>query len=114
MDVNGGGKKMLAGNLANSPNNITWADDSSGLYFLLGEKGSQNLKFSSLSGGVRNVTEGRSLPVRDFHCQERPGGYSGLVFLQAGRPRHLQSQPPVRYEDAGRRQCRRAGECQTG
>ena len=58
MDINGGGKRMLAGNLANSPSSVTWAHDGSGLYFLLGEKGSQNLKFASLSGETRNVTEG--------------------------------------------------------
>jgi dipeptidyl aminopeptidase/acylaminoacyl peptidase len=58
MDINGGGKKMLAGNLANSPGDITWAKDNSGIYFLLGEKGSQNLKFVPLSGAVRNITEG--------------------------------------------------------
>ena len=58
MDLTGGGKRMLAGNLANSPNSVTWAKDGSGLYFLLGEKGSRNLKFVSLSGQIRNVTEG--------------------------------------------------------
>lgn len=58
MDIGGGGKRMLAGNLANSPGSVTWAKDSSGVYFLLGVKGSQNLHFVSRSGEVRQLTEG--------------------------------------------------------
>jgi len=58
MDTNGKKKRLLAGNLPNSPSSITWAQDSSGLYYLMGEKGVSNLYFVSLSGNIRKVTKG--------------------------------------------------------
>jgi len=58
MDINGGGKSRLTENLANSPGSVTWAQDSSGLYYLLGEKGSQNLYFVSTSGRIKKITDG--------------------------------------------------------
>jgi len=58
MDINGGGKRRLTENLANSPGSITWASDSSGLYYLLGEKGSSNLYFMSVPGRITALTTG--------------------------------------------------------
>ncbi len=58
MDSTGGGKRMLLGDLDNSPGSINWASDSSGVYFLLGVQGSQNLHFVSLSGEQRKLTDG--------------------------------------------------------
>jgi len=58
MDNNGGRKRMLAGDLANSPSSVTWAPDNSGLYYTLGEKGSSNLYFVSLEGRIRKITDG--------------------------------------------------------
>ena len=39
MDSNGSGKRLLAGNLMSSPVAITWAHDSSGVYYTVEEKG---------------------------------------------------------------------------
>ena len=58
MDIGGGGKRMLAGDLPSSPSSITWAPDSSGVYYLIGEKGVSNLYFVSRKGVVRNITSG--------------------------------------------------------
>ncbi len=58
MDINGGGKRMLAGDLPGSPSSITWASDSSGVFYLMGEKGESNLYFVSRKGAVRKVTSG--------------------------------------------------------
>ena len=58
MDPNGGEKRMLAGDLPNSPSTITWADDNSGLYFLLAEKGVCNLYFVPLKGKLTKITSG--------------------------------------------------------
>jgi dipeptidyl aminopeptidase/acylaminoacyl peptidase len=58
MDVNGGKKRMLAGDLPNSPSIANWASDSSGVYYAMAEKGVSNLYFVSLDGKSRNITEG--------------------------------------------------------
>jgi dipeptidyl aminopeptidase/acylaminoacyl peptidase len=58
MDSTGGNKRMLAGDLPNSPGGITWAPNSSGVYYTMGEEGSSNLYFASRSGEVRKVTDG--------------------------------------------------------
>jgi dipeptidyl aminopeptidase/acylaminoacyl peptidase len=58
MDADGGGKKLLAGNLPNSPRNITWASDDSGVYYMMAEKGESNLYFVSTAGRIKRITEG--------------------------------------------------------
>jgi len=58
MDINGEGKRLLAGNLPNSPSSITWALDSSGVYYLMAEKGVCNVYFIARNGKIRKITEG--------------------------------------------------------
>ena len=56
MDINGKGKRLLAGNLPNSPSSVTWASDSSGVYCLMAEKGVSNLYFVSIKGKNKKIT----------------------------------------------------------
>lgn len=58
MDKEGGNKRVLADNLPSSPMAVTWAPDGSGVYFLVGEKGTTGIYFASLDGKVRKVLEG--------------------------------------------------------
>lgn len=58
MDPQGGGKRVLAAGLPASPGDLVWAPDSSGVYFLVDERGSRNLHFAPLDGAPRPVTEG--------------------------------------------------------
>jgi dipeptidyl aminopeptidase/acylaminoacyl peptidase len=58
MDIHGNQKKLLAGDLPNSPSDITWAKDSSGVYYLMRERGESNLCFAPKSGPVKKITEG--------------------------------------------------------
>jgi dipeptidyl aminopeptidase/acylaminoacyl peptidase len=58
MDADGGGQKLLAGNLPNSPSNPFWAPDGSGVYFLMAERGESNAYFVTTAGKVSRVTEG--------------------------------------------------------
>jgi dipeptidyl aminopeptidase/acylaminoacyl peptidase len=58
MDHDGGNKRMLAGDLPNSPSNIQWAADSSGVYYLMREKGVSNLNFVSTEAKIKKVTQG--------------------------------------------------------
>jgi len=58
MDADGGGKRLLAGSLPNSPSNPFWAPDGSGVYFLMAERGESNAYFVTTAGKVNRVTEG--------------------------------------------------------
>jgi dipeptidyl aminopeptidase/acylaminoacyl peptidase len=58
MDGAGGNKRLLAGELPNSPSDLIWAADSSGLYYLMVEKGESNAYFVGLDGKIKKITEG--------------------------------------------------------
>jgi len=58
MNAAGEQKRMLAGHLPNSPSNVIWAEDSSGLYYLMREKGAANLYFVSIQGEINQITHG--------------------------------------------------------
>ncbi len=76
MDLEGGSKRLLVGDLANSPGELQWASDSSGLFFLLGEKGSSNLQFVALNGSRRAVTN--QVQVLDDVSVSKNGLAAGL------------------------------------
>ena len=58
MDADGGNRHLLAGDFNNGPSNIVWEPDSSGVTFLMREKGVANLYSCSTSGKVDKLTEG--------------------------------------------------------
>lgn len=58
MDISGGKKRLLAGDLPNSPSSITWAPDGSGVYYFMAEKGASNLYFISTNGRIKKATKG--------------------------------------------------------
>ncbi len=58
MDIDGNKKRLLAGDLPSSPGSITWSPDSSGVYYLMAEKGVSNLYFVTLTGKIRKITDG--------------------------------------------------------
>jgi dipeptidyl aminopeptidase/acylaminoacyl peptidase len=58
MDKQGSGKRQLATDLLSSPQNLSWAADSSGVYFTVEEKGSSHVYFVALDGKKRKVTDG--------------------------------------------------------
>ena len=58
MDAQGTRTRLWAGNLNDSPGDLEWAADNSGLYFTLDEKGSTTLYFAPLNGTPQKLTEG--------------------------------------------------------
>ena len=58
MNAAGEQKRLLAGDLPNSPSSTIWAVDSSGLYYLMSEKGEANLYFVSVQGKINQITRG--------------------------------------------------------
>lgn len=58
MAADGSGKKLWAGGLASSPDELQWAPDSSGVYFGMKAQGKGNLYFLQRDQQPRQLTEG--------------------------------------------------------
>jgi dipeptidyl aminopeptidase/acylaminoacyl peptidase len=58
MDAAGGNKRLLGTDFPSSPSAVTWAQDSSGLYYQMAEKGVSNIYFISLNGDIKKITNG--------------------------------------------------------
>ena len=58
MDAGGGGKRLWAGNLPSSPSNPIWAEDNSGVYYQMEERGENNVSFVPMNGPAKKVTKG--------------------------------------------------------
>ena len=58
MDPQGAAKRTWVTNLPSTPANVLWAEDSSGVYYAMEEKGTTNLYFAPLDHPVRKVTDG--------------------------------------------------------
>ncbi len=54
----GGGMRKISGDYDRDPINLKWAPDGSGVYFDAEDRGSRNVQFAALSGGVKSVTTG--------------------------------------------------------
>jgi dipeptidyl aminopeptidase/acylaminoacyl peptidase len=94
MDKAGGSRRVWAGALNDSPSALTWASDSSGVYFQVRELGSTSLYFAPLSGerrklgggsqvlnGLSIATNGQAATVRSTPLE--PGR---LVTLNVAHP----------------------------
>lgn len=58
MDPAGAKKRAWVEKLPSSPQNLIWAEDGSGIYYSMEEKGSANLYFAPIDHPVRKVTDG--------------------------------------------------------
>ncbi len=58
MDAKGRDKRMLAGDLPNSPSNVTWSSNGSGVYYVMRERGVANVYFVSTQGQDKKITGG--------------------------------------------------------
>lgn len=68
MGLDGSNPRVLTAALDRTPRGLRWATDSSGIYFLVQNEGTQNLYFASLNGQVRQVTRGtHMLDVSDIN-----------------------------------------------
>lgn len=67
MDIDGSNLRPLTRELDRSPGNITWADDSRGVYFNVNDQGTRDLYYASVGGDVRQVSGGNHvLDVTDI------------------------------------------------
>ncbi|MGH9791260.1 MAG: prolyl oligopeptidase family serine peptidase [Candidatus Acidiferrales bacterium] len=58
MGIDGSNPRILTAKFERSPSDLTWAPDSSGIYFSADDSGADNLHFASLEGEIRQVTKG--------------------------------------------------------
>jgi dipeptidyl aminopeptidase/acylaminoacyl peptidase len=58
MRADGGGMRKLSGDLDRDPEELRWAPDGSGVYFQADDRGTRNVYFAALKGGLRRVTTG--------------------------------------------------------
>jgi dipeptidyl aminopeptidase/acylaminoacyl peptidase len=61
IELDGSGMRKLATGLDRDAEDLTWAPDGSGVYFTARDRGSMNLLFAPVSGGVRPVTSGTQM-----------------------------------------------------
>jgi dipeptidyl aminopeptidase/acylaminoacyl peptidase len=61
MGLDGSNPRLLTGSFDRSPTSLTWAPDSSGIYFSADDRGTRNLHFATLRGEVRQVTQGNHI-----------------------------------------------------
>lgn len=86
MDVSGGQKRQLAGDLPNSPSILNWAADSTGIYYVMAEKGVSNLYFCSVERQIRKLTD-RSDYLSDVSISKN--GKVAATLSDFYRPEHL-------------------------
>jgi len=106
MDVNGGSQRMLAGDLPNSPSNLIWAPDGSGIYFVMQSRGHSNLYFAPTGGALQTVTQGKH--VLSSISIAKTGRVAGvrssfqnpgdLVSFSIGQPGQIRSLVDVNHD----------------
>ena len=58
VSVSGENMRKISGDFDRDPANVRWAPDGSGLYFSAQDRGSENVYFAAIGGGVKPVTTG--------------------------------------------------------
>ena len=80
MDKSGGSRRTWAGALNDSPSNVTWASDGSGVYYLVRELGGTSLYFAPLNGERRKLGGGTQV-------------FNGLSIAKNGQAAAVRSTP---------------------
>jgi dipeptidyl aminopeptidase/acylaminoacyl peptidase len=86
MDFDGGNKRPLSENFDCSIQDYIWAPDSSGLYFTVDDKGTSNIYFGSLSGIIKQITQGVHM-LRSLSLS--PNNRAAAVLYSAWEPGDL-------------------------
>jgi len=63
--VDGGNPRKISGDFDRDPLTLRWAPDGSGVYFDAEDRGSRNVQFAAIAGGVKGVTSGTHLLTFD-------------------------------------------------
>ena len=99
MNIDGSNPREISGDHDRRAGGLTWAPDNSGVYFGSSDRGTSNVYFASVNGGVRQVTEGNHrlqitsmtddlLAVGTLSSYHEPGDVVS-VDLRKGEPTKL-------------------------
>jgi dipeptidyl aminopeptidase/acylaminoacyl peptidase len=94
--IGGGAMRKITADYDRNPNNLVWAPDGTGLYFDAEDRGSRNVQFASITGGVKPVTTGTH--VLTFDSASRDLFAAGTV----ADPAHPQDIVRVNLRQPGR------------
>jgi len=83
MAADGSGKRAWAEGLPDSPGDVEWAADGSGVYYLMNEAGTTNLYFAALEGKPKKMTEGNHVLTG---VSISDNGYAAAVVTSYHRP----------------------------
>ena len=61
MDLDGGNQRLVSGELDRDVGAMHWSDDSRGVFFAAGDRGTMNVHFATVDGDVSQVTEGNHM-----------------------------------------------------
>jgi dipeptidyl aminopeptidase/acylaminoacyl peptidase len=97
MDRDGSNPRLISEGWDDAPSGLMWAPDNSGVYFNVSARGTTNLHFASVRGGVREVTSGTHLlSVNSFDRNGRAVGTRSsfhepgdLVTFSLNRPNEI-------------------------
>jgi dipeptidyl aminopeptidase/acylaminoacyl peptidase len=56
--IGGGAIRKISGDYDRDPADLNWAPDGSGVYFDADDRGSRNVQFAAVNGGVKSITTG--------------------------------------------------------
>jgi dipeptidyl aminopeptidase/acylaminoacyl peptidase len=93
--LNGDNMRKISGDLDRDPQNPRWAPDGSGVYFGAQDRGSENVYFAAIGGGVKPVTTGTH--VLTFDSMSRDLVAAGV----ASDPEHPQDVVRVNLRQPG-------------
>jgi len=63
--IGGGAIRKISGDYDRDPADLNWAPDGSGVYFDADDRGSRNVQFAALNGGVKSITTGKHVLTFD-------------------------------------------------
>jgi dipeptidyl aminopeptidase/acylaminoacyl peptidase len=78
--IGGGAIRKISGDYDRDPANLKWAPDGSGVYFDADDRGSRNVQFASLTGGVKSITTGRHVLTFDSTSNDLVGAGTWADF----------------------------------
>jgi dipeptidyl aminopeptidase/acylaminoacyl peptidase len=99
MQADGSNLRQIAADLDRTPSELIWAPDGSGIYVTAQNQGAENLYFAPLTGGVKQITEGKHMlgisdiangrvAVGTVSSAHNPGS---LVLINLQNPRELRT-----------------------
>jgi hypothetical protein len=101
MEASGADQKLLGGSFPSSPSQVEWAPDSSGLYYVMQEKGEAQLYFLPLKGGPKRMTSGTHVLTSVSLSQKGQAAAVRTSFHEPGTLVTFDLKTPGADEDAG-------------